>query len=305
MKYYLLKKDENEFTVSPTSLADNKTIKALNHPIRNKIIQLLKNKPMFVSELSKKLNLHEQKIYYHLNQLATENILEVVEKKEIRGTIAKKYAPTNLNFTYSLSEEWSSLNELLKKSDEKIDLFLKPFLKNGKLNASIVVGSPDPHGPHKARARDGHYAIDLALFLGKYCTGGKNFSTKLDVDIDWNNNLIIIGGPVANLATAKVNESLPVKFSEEQPWGFISKKNHYAEDSIGLICRMKNPFSKEHQILLIAGLRFIGTKAAIMGLTKFTNLVLNRFSDQEEFSCVVQGFDMDGDGRIDNIEILE
>ena len=178
-------------------------------------------------------------------------------------------------------------------------------MKNGKLNASIIVGSPDPHGPHKARARDGHYAIDLAIYLGKHCQSSRNFSTKLDVDIDWNDNLIIIGGPVTNLATAKINTHLPIKFNQDKSWGFVSNIGIYTEETIGMICKIKNPFAEGKYILVLAGLRFIGTKAAIIGFTKFTKLVLNKFSSQEEFTSIVQGFDLDGDGKIDSVELIE
>ncbi len=305
MTNYLLRDDEGVYEVSESLLISDRGLKSLAHPIRKKILLLLKEKKYYASEMAKKLKIHEQKIYYHLNQLVDEKIIEVVERKEIRGTIAKKYVPVNLNFTYSLSNEWSNLDDLLKKKKNKITQFLEPFTKKGELNSEFIVGSPDPHGPHKARARDGHYAIDLAMFIGSICSTPKDFTVRLDVDIDWNQNLIIIGGPVTNLATAKVNEFLPVKFSDKKPWGFISKKNHYSEDTHGIICKFKNPFSENHHILLLAGLRFIGTKAAIIGLTRFTDLVLNRYSNQEEFSCVVQGFDLDGDGKLDSIEVLE
>src|SRR3989344_2403073 len=35
--------------------------------------------------------------------------------------------------------------------------FLEPFISNGQLDSLIIVGSPDPHGPDKARSRDGYY----------------------------------------------------------------------------------------------------------------------------------------------------
>ena len=70
-------------------------------------------------------------------------------------------------------------------SEEKSVLkdFLYPFVFAGKINCKIVVGSPDPHGPYQVRGRDGHYGIDLALFLGQYGSIPDKFSTKLDVDV--------------------------------------------------------------------------------------------------------------------------
>ena len=52
--------------------------------------------------------------------------------------------------------------------DEGIAKFLEPFVKDGKLNSTIIIGSPQSHGPERARSNDGYYAIDIALFLGSF-----------------------------------------------------------------------------------------------------------------------------------------
>jgi DNA-binding transcriptional ArsR family regulator len=307
-KTYLVKEKDNELFYSNAIILENpSSLKIIENPIREQIIKLLAKEPMYPAEIAKKLKMHEQKVYYHIKQLNNSGIIDVCEKKEIRGTIAKKFSPKSLNFAVSLSNDWKKLTELIEKKDSKILNFLDPFIKNNELNANIVVGSPDPHGPHKARARDGHYAIDLALFLGNYCNIGKEFITKLDVDTDLNHeqNFFIVGGPVTNLICSKINDFLPAKFSDKKPWGIITRKKTYTEDSIGLIARIPNPYNHEFKLLIIAGIRFIGTKSAVMAFTRNINLVLNRFSEQEKFYCVVQGFDIDGDGKIDSIEVLE
>jgi hypothetical protein len=234
-------------------------------------------------------------------------LLEVVEKQEIRGTTAKKLSPKKLNFVFSMSKDWRDLNYLIEEKDKAVIKFLRPFVTKGVLNSHIVVGSPDPHGPHKARARDGHYAIDLALFLGGYCDLEKDFTTKLDVDADLEKekNFILVGGPVTNLLVAKINEFLPAKFSDKKPWGIISKIKTYTEESQGMICRIPNPYNPDYFIMVIAGIRFIGTKSAVLALTRFTKQVINRYTGQKQFYSIVQGFDLDGDGKIDNIEVLE
>jgi hypothetical protein len=116
--------------------------------------------------------------------------------------------------------------------------------------------------------------------------------------------MIIVGGPVTNLAMAKVNDSLPAKFSDKKPWGIIGKQT-YTDDNIGLIARIPNPASAGHSLLLIAGIRYGGTKAAVLALTRFHKLALSRFTGQKEFCCIVQGFDLDGDGKVDSVELLE
>ncbi len=307
-KSYLVKEKDGKLVYTSVIILDNpSSISLIDHPIRIKILEILNKEPMYPAELAKLLNLHEQKVYYHIKQLVNANVLQIVEKKDIRGTTAKKFSPKNMSFAVSLAKDWKKLNSLIEKKDDNISKFLEGFVENNTLNASFVVGSPDPHGPHKARARDGHYAIDLALFFGNHAEIPKDFSAKLDVDIDMktSGNLIIVGGPVTNLLCAKLNDFMPAKFSDKKPWGIITKKDTYTDDAIGLIARIPNPYNPEYKILVIAGIRFVGTKAAVMALTRHTKQVLSRFSGQKEFYAVVHGFDMDADGKIDSIELLE
>ena len=265
---------------------------------------------MYPIELAKKLKIHEQNVYYHLNQMQKAGVIEVVEEKQIRGTIAKRFSPVKMNFALSLGNEWEDIKNLTGSGrQDTISEFMSPFIKNGALDAQIIVGNPDPHGPYKARARDGHYAIDLALFLGNLCNLPEDFSVTLDVDANskeiLKQNLIVVGGPVTNLIQALFNEHFPVKFSEKKPWGLLSRYDTYIDDSVGMIVRIPNPFNKDAWVMAIAGIRFIGTKAAIIALTRNHGKLLQNFHNQKNFAKIVQGFDMNGDGRIDTVEILE
>ncbi|MFH1073208.1 MAG: helix-turn-helix domain-containing protein, partial [Nanoarchaeota archaeon] len=300
---------------APTLLMESpEALAILSHPLRKRILEILAKEPRYPAELAKIMKLHEQKVYYHVKQLMNAGLLEVVEKQEIRGTIARKLQPKYLNFSYSLSDEWKSMRQFHKKEKTVLHEFLEPFIKDGKLDCRIVVGSPDLHGPYKASARDGHYAVDLALFLGQYCELSKDFSVKLDVDVKnekaEENNLIVVGGPGTNLITQEINAFAPVKFNiHESEHGFlcsgIEGKKNYAGETDGIIVRMPNPYNNEKYILLFAGFRCIGSKTAVMGLTQFTSLILQRFSGQKSFGCVVRGFDLDGDGKIDSVEVME
>jgi DNA-binding transcriptional ArsR family regulator len=308
MKAYIVKEKEGKLIYSNALILENaESLNLINHEIRIRILELLNKKPMYPAELAKELKMHEQKVYYHIKQLTNSGILEIAEKKEIRGTTAKKFRPKQMNFAVTLSKEWTEIDELLKEKDYRIMRFFEPFIQNNKLNAAIVVGSPDPHGPFKARARDGHYAIDLAIFLGSLCSVGDEFSVKLDVDVDLktSKNLIVVGGPVTNLVCQKINDFLPSKFSDKKPWGIVTESGAYTEETAGFIARVPNPYNQDYKVLVIAGIRYLGTKAAVMALTKFSKLILDKFKNEKEFYCVVQGFDMDGDGKIDNVEVLE
>lgn len=275
--------------------------------IKINILLELDKRPMYISELSEKLKLNEQNIYYHIKQLMP--YLEVVDEKKIRGTTARKFKPKTMNFCLSLSKKYKDISLMdleLNKGNMKSHSFFFPFISDGKFNAKIIVGSPDPHGKYKARARDGHYATDLALYLGSFCSQTNQFAVALDTDVNLESedNLVIVGGPVTNLLMNRINDALPVKFVEEGHWAIKGKKDTYTDDNIGLIARIPNPIN-EGMILVVAGLRFSGTKSAVIALTRQTKLLLNHFSSQNNFYAIVQGFDLDADGKIDNIELLE
>ncbi len=283
-------------------------LKVIDHKTRIRIVKLLNRKPMYPIEIAKALKMHEQKIYYHVKQLLAAGIIRTVEKKEIRGTTAKKFAPVGMNFNFCLDFSGKNITSMLKQNrPDKLDDFLIPFIRDGKLNSRIVVGSPDPHGPFKARARDGHHAIELALFLGRLCSLSKGFSTALDVDVDMkknDENLIIVGGPVTNLTMAVINDFLPARFSDKKPWG-IAGKESYTDDNIGLIAKVPHPYFPDKFVLAVAGIRYSGTMSAVIALSRYSSDILSRFTGQKRFYAVVEGFDMDGDGKVDAVEVLE
>jgi S-layer protein (TIGR01564 family) len=136
-----------------------------------------------------------------------------------------------------------------------------------------------------------------------------DFSTRLDVDTDIKSesNLLLVGGPVTNQLVSDINPSLPVRFSEKKPWGILSSRTNkrYSEETMGLISKIKHPYVDDKNIIVIAGISAVGTKAAVMALTRSYNSLLGNYTGQSSWGAVINGFDMDGDGRIDTIEVLE
>ncbi len=307
-KNYIVKEIDGRLFYDEAMEIRPNSLRAIDHSTRIRILNLLNKKPMYPVEIAKALRMHEQKVYYHVKQMLAAGVLRTVEKKEIRGTTAKKLAPTGMNFNLCLNFSGKSISGIQKENrPDRLDDFLRPFIMNGRLNTRIVVGSPDPHGPFKARARDGHYAIELALFLGSLCSLPKGFSTSLDVDVDLkknDENLIIVGGPVTNLTMAGANDFLPARFSDKKPWG-IAGKESYTDDNIGLLAKIPHPFFEGRSILAVAGIRYSGTMSAVIALSRYSSLMLSRYTGQNKFYSVVEGFDMDGDGRVDSVEVLE
>lgn len=310
MKYYLLKEEQDRLTYAGAQLLTPEQSGIFHDSLRIKILQLLEKKAMYAAEIAVALQLHEQKVYYHINKLVAAGVIEVVERLEIRGTISKKYKPTSMQFCLSLSKQWKDARELFAaKKESALEKFFSPFIEQRQFNGLIVVGSPDPHGPNKRRSRDGHYAVDLSLFLGTLCGVPHEFSVMLDVDVNAlqkeKENMIVVGGPVSNMIADAIKEHLPVKFMKEEQWGIVTKRGRYSEESIGILARIPNPFAEGKWILFLAGISANGTKSAVIALTRHYQELLVRFSGQKQWYSIVNGFDLDGDGRIDSAEVLE
>ena len=117
----------------------------------------------------------------------------------------------------------------------------------------------------------------------------------------------MLGGPVTNTVFAEFNDSLPVKFEWTESWGIRStfSKKRYDDYFQGLIAKISNPWDKSRKIVLVAGVRNEGTRACIMALTQKHEDLLSRYEKHKDYYAVVQGLDLDGDGKADNVKVLE
>jgi len=292
-------------------------LRPLLNPECWRIFEKLQEKPSFPAELSKELKINEQKVYYYIKQLKNSELISIEKTEERNGALAKYYSASADSFAIVPSQQvLQKKSKILKKDkvqESEASEFLKEFTKKGIFSAKIVVGSPDPHGKYKARARDGHLASELTAFLGVNTSGFELPLIFLDTMVKdlkhENSNLIILGGPVTNKLADQVNPHLPIRFvASGGHWVLSSKPSgrEYVEDSIGIIEKIPHPFFKGKWILVIAGKRNTGTIAAILSLAKKTSQAVqpNNF-DKEIFARVIEGLDLDGDGLIDEVEFKE
>jgi len=320
LKKLLLSGEKREYEVKDIAVFEEpERLKNVLSGLSWRILGLLGEKDMYPMEIAKKLRVHEQKVYYHIRKLAKAGVIKVVREEEKKGAIARYYKVSYPAFGVELPFGYQKIKTISAPTiDEKLKQFLSPLLKeDGSFDAKVVVGSPDPHGPFKTSARDGHYASYLTFFLGQLANLPEDFAIKLDVDLkvekEERNNLILVGGPGTNLITQEINEFLPIRFNMMPSelgflfGGLVSEKtgNVYTSDTIGLIAKIPNPWSDEKRIIVLAGNKAVGTKACVLAITKFWKETLKNFSEDEKFATVIQGFDLDGDGKVDSIEVLE
>lgn len=302
----ILKEENGKNYFIDTDEIDIGDVPSLNNKIVQNILKVISKEPMYPKMIAKKIKVHEQNVYYYIKKLEKCNLIKTVKSENINGTIANFYTIAHNSFFFKFADFKEGSTVMEKESD-----YLLPFIENGKMNSIIVVGSPDPHGPQKARARDGYFGMDLALFLGSFLHYIPESKVRLDTEVSSdmlkNNNLIVIGGPIVNKVTSMINKKMPIYFDEETKgiYSSVTKKTYF-NDEIGMINKFKSPFNSEKMILFVAGIRNSGTKSAILAFLKnFSEIKNNNSFNKKISSRVVEGVDLDSDGVVDSVEFLE
>jgi hypothetical protein len=294
---------------------DVERMRVLSNPVAWRIMELLSRGPKYPAQVAKELKIYEQSAYYYIRKLVSIGAVQEVGRNFVRGGTARLYQTSSPSFGIEMDWGETKLGSMMPAGGgghPSASRFFENFVAGKEFRGLLVVGAPDPHGPYKSSARDGHYAVHLAFFLG-HVTGAvpSEFVVKLDVDakaekVLTGNNLISIGGPGTNIVTAEFNRYLPVRFDEKNFWsGLIDGSgNRYGLDNHGLIAKIKNPYDGNSSIVVVAGVRSAGTKSAVIALTNYSEEVLKRYNGEDEWALVVQGFDMNSDGKIDHVDVV-
>jgi hypothetical protein len=306
-KHFILRSGTGSEAAPALLLSDPAPLRALSSELGWKIFRAF-SKPSCPMDVSRELGIHEQKVYYYINKLKAAGLIKELKTEQRHGALARFYQATNECIAIATGNV--KFESLPVKSPEKAGQ-LFPFVEDGKLNATIVVGSPDPHGPWKARASDACCAIDFALFMGSFSSGEGLPNYRLDVEVRdkvMKGNMVLIGGPTVNMITREVNASLPVYVDADNERDIVSRVTgkSYNGDECGMVSIIKNPANPQKKIMVLAGKRFAGTRAAVLAVVKHLDeLMEGNVHDRKIKSRVVKGFDMDGDGIIDTAEFLE
>src|SRR5439155_19398798 len=76
-------------------------------------------------------------------------------------------------------------------------------------------------------------------------------------------------------------------------------------EGVGLLAKIANPWNPGSEVAMFSGLHYTGTAASVLALTAFSERVLRDYTPGREFYRSVHGFDRDGDGRTDPVEVVE
>jgi DNA-binding transcriptional ArsR family regulator len=276
----------------------------------HRILGCLAGGPDYPSHIARELKVYHQTVYYHIRKLEKAGLVKRVGRKVVRGGSADLYALASDGYAVEFGVKSEPFEGVASASRSRaLGRFLSEFVSSGELDGWIVVGSPEPHGPNRTQGRDAHYAVQLGFALGQFVRLPTKFPVKLDVDLKneklERSNLLIIGGPRTNLVASEVNPHLPVRFSEESFWGSIVDEDgrRYLSDRDAIIVKVRNPWNADSSCVVVAGLSGAATEAAIIGLTNFADQVLEGYR-QGDYSVVLRGTDLDGDGKVDSVEVL-
>ena len=281
MFHYLVKEDE----FLPAKEIDEKGLKALEDEQRRKILNMVSERDMTVSELVSELDMGRQTLYYNLEKLQEGGLIasEGSRPKYFSSDIAAYYfRPENVE---------PEKNPLML---ENVPDILEGFVEDRKIDARVIVGAPYPHGEHVRRHKNAYKAGEITAILGNY--GRKRQQLiYMDTEVDEKireRPLISVAGPLVNTLTDELNSEMPAKFTEGHD-RIITENSTYSGDETGFIAKAEVE-GKER--IVVAGLFGLGTSAAIEALS-------SRAQELGENGAVVKGYGTKH--SIEEVEIVE
>ncbi len=127
---------EKEVTIDRIMSANYDVFKALDDPIRGKIVQLLNKKQLNVEQITRRLKKFGYKkavttIRHHIEILKDSGLIEIAKIEESRGAITKYYSSSTklLDFTLPLDFD-ENYSKLISKTSLKLGKVISPILKN-------------------------------------------------------------------------------------------------------------------------------------------------------------------------------
>lgn len=304
---FVVEKDADGMGSLPAMEVTPVQARAMSSVLAQRILAALAKEDGYPKALARKLRVHEQRIYYHINRLHEAKVIVPSRKEYVQGANAVYYALAKPAFVIKL-RGFDKAHKILTGADAGI---LAPFVKDGSFDGIVVTGSPDPHGPSMARSRDSVHAMDLVMFFGSFLSHARELVMRVDTEVteeELRQNLIVIGGPIVNALTARLNSRLPIRFDGETNHAIRSSLSGktYTSESVGMVVRVANPWNPLKYVLVVAGTRGAGTRAVVLAFLKhFDELSAGNSTDPRVLARVVEGVDRDANGVVDDAVMVE
>ena len=127
---------ERVITIDRIMLANYDVFKALNDPIRGKIVQLLHKKQLNVEQITRRLKKFGYKkavttIRHHVEILKDSGLIEIVKIEEARGAITKYYGSSTKLLDFTLPSDFDkNYSKIIAKTSLKLGKVVNSILKN-------------------------------------------------------------------------------------------------------------------------------------------------------------------------------
>ena len=127
---------EKEITTDRIILTDYDIFRALDDPIRGKIVQLLHKKQLNVEQICRRLKKFGYKkavttIRHHIEILKNSGLIEISKIEEARGGITKYYSSSTKLLDFTLPVDFDKkYSKLISKTSLKLGKIVGPISKN-------------------------------------------------------------------------------------------------------------------------------------------------------------------------------
>ena len=127
---------EKEIDTDMIITANYEMFRALDDPIRGKIVELLNKKQLNVEQITRRLKKFGYKkavttIRHHIEILKDSGLIEIIKIEESRGAITKYYGSSTKLLDFSLPPDFDeNYSKVISKTSLKLEKIIGPILKN-------------------------------------------------------------------------------------------------------------------------------------------------------------------------------
>ena len=127
---------EKEISIDRMIAANYDLFRALDDPIRGKIVELLNKKQLNAEQITRKLKKFGYKkavttIRHHIEILKDSGLIEITKIEESQGAITKYYGSSTRLLDFSLPTDFDeNYSKIISKTSLKLEKIIGPILKN-------------------------------------------------------------------------------------------------------------------------------------------------------------------------------
>jgi DNA-binding transcriptional ArsR family regulator len=127
-------------------LTDIAQVKAVLHPLRQRLMDAFGDEPVTPSELARRVGIAASKAHYHVGVLEKAGLVRLVETRSVGSVVEKYYQPAAKNFLMQVRREPKQLSEAMPLIEAELNHLI------ADLKVALSPDAPD-HTCHLAISR--------------------------------------------------------------------------------------------------------------------------------------------------------